>query len=125
MLYKSQLTFFLWKIVHTPTKATRLEHDPPWHQEILAQFPASEQKTKNENIFFKSQLAAKFTMGWLRWVGALRLEVSLAKEPYKRDDILQKRPVILRSLLIVANPYVYVWFYKSLLNLRCTIGRID
>jgi len=27
-----------------------------------------------------------------------------AKEPYKRDDILQKRPIILRSLLIVATP---------------------
>jgi len=29
-----------------------------------------------------------------------------AKEPYKRDDILQKRPIISRSLLIVATPYV-------------------
>jgi len=27
-----------------------------------------------------------------------------AKEPYKKDDILQKRPVFLRSLLIVATP---------------------
>jgi len=43
-------------------------------------------------------------MGWLRLVGPLKLQVSLAKEPYKRDYILQKRPVILRSLLIVATP---------------------
>ena len=43
--------------------------------------------------------------GWLRRVGSLKLQVSLAKEPYKTDDILQKRPVILRSLLIVATPY--------------------
>jgi len=28
------------------------------------------------------------------------------KGPYKRDYILQKRPTILRSLLIVATPYV-------------------
>jgi len=28
-----------------------------------------------------------------------------AKEPYIRDDIMQKRPIILRSLLIVATPY--------------------
>jgi len=28
-----------------------------------------------------------------------------AKEPYKRDYILQKRATILRSLLIVATPY--------------------
>ena len=34
------------------------------------------------------------------------MEVSFAKEPCKRDDMLQKRPMILRSLLIVATPYV-------------------
>jgi len=28
-----------------------------------------------------------------------------AKDPHKRDDILQKRPMILRSLLIVTTPY--------------------
>jgi len=43
-------------------------------------------------------------MGWLRFVGFLKLQVSVAKEPYERDDILQKRPIILRSLLIVATP---------------------
>ena len=45
-------------------------------------------------------------MGWLRLVGSLKLQVSFAKETYKRDDILQKRPMILRSLLIVATPYL-------------------
>ena len=35
----------------------------------------------------------------------LKLQVSFANEPYKTDDILQKRPIILRSLLIVATPY--------------------
>jgi len=44
-------------------------------------------------------------MGWLRLVGSLKLQVSFAKEAYKRDDILQKRPIILRRLLIVATPY--------------------
>jgi len=43
-------------------------------------------------------------MGWLRLVGALKVQVSFAEEPYKRDDILQKRPIILRRLLIVATP---------------------
>jgi len=56
--------------------------------------------------FLQSQLATKFTMGWLRLVGSVKLQVSFAKDPYKRDDILQKRPMILRSLLIVANPYI-------------------
>jgi len=45
-------------------------------------------------------------MGWLRLVGSLKLWVSVAKEPNKRDHILQKRPIILRSLLIVATRYV-------------------
>jgi len=49
---------------------------------------------------------------WLRLVGSLKLQVSFAQEPYKRDDILQKRPMILRSLLIVATPYdVYTCIY--------------
>jgi len=39
-------------------------------------------------------------------VGSLKLYVSFAKEPYKGDYILQKRPIIWRSLLIVATPYV-------------------
>ena len=45
-------------------------------------------------------------MGWLRLVGSLKLQVSFAKEPCKREDILQKRTIILRSLLIVATPQV-------------------
>ena len=36
----------------------------------------------------------------IRLVGSLKLQVSFATEPYKRDDILQKRSVIVRSLLI-------------------------
>jgi len=46
-------------------------------------------------------------MGWLHLVGSLKFQVSFAKEPYKRDYILQKRPVILRSLRIVATSYMY------------------
>ena len=45
-------------------------------------------------------------MGWLRPVGSLKLKVSFAKEPCKRDDMLQKRPVILRRLLIETTPYL-------------------
>jgi len=44
-------------------------------------------------------------MGWLRLVGSLNLQVSFAKDPHKRDDILQKRPILLRSLLIAATLY--------------------
>jgi len=46
----------------------------------------------------------KYDMRWLRLVGSLKSQVSFAKEPYKRDYILQKRPIILRNLLNVATP---------------------
>jgi len=52
------------------------------------------------------------------------LHVSFAKEPYKRDDILQKRPIILRSLLIVATPYVdegMLMLVPSSLSCACTL----
>ena len=48
-------------------------------------------------------IGGRSATGWLRLVGSLKL-VSFAKEPYKRDDIMQTRPIILRSLLIVATP---------------------
>jgi len=32
-------------------------------------------------------------MPWLWLVGSIKLSVSFAKEPYKRDDILQERPI--------------------------------
>ena len=37
---------------------------------------------------------------WLQLVGSLKLQGSFAKEPCKRDYILQKRPIILRRLQI-------------------------
>jgi len=61
-----------------------------WHSVPLIQARA----------FFNSKLY----MGWLRSVGSLKLWVSYANEPYKRDHILHKRPIILRSVLIVATP---------------------
>jgi len=59
-------------------------------------------------------------MGWLRLIGSLKLQVSFAKEPYKRDDILQKRRIILRSPLIVATPYDYT-MNASFIYLMCLI----
>jgi len=44
-------------------------------------------------------------MGWLQLVGSIRLQVFFAKEPYKRDDILPKRPIILSIVLTVATPH--------------------
>ena len=53
-------------------------------------------------------------MGWLRLVKTIKLYVSFAKEPHKRDDILHKKPRILSILLTVATPYLY-----SPLHLEC------
>jgi len=52
---------------------------------------------------YHEQLVSRIIMGWLRLVGSLELYVSFAKETYKKDNILQKSPVILK-LLIVATP---------------------
>jgi len=46
-----------------------------------------------------------FAMGCLQSVGSIKLQVSFGKEPYKRDNILHKRPKILSILLTVATSY--------------------
>ena len=46
-------------------------------------------------------------MGWLRLVGSLKLQVSFAEYRLFYRALLQKRPIILKSLLIVATPYSY------------------
>ena len=43
-------------------------------------------------------------MGWLWLVGSIKLQVSFAKEPYKKHENLRKRPIILSILLTVATP---------------------
>ena len=45
-------------------------------------------------------------MGWLRLVGSLKLSVSSTEYSLFCRALLQKRPIILRSLLIVATPYL-------------------
>ena len=45
------------------------------------------------------------TMGWLRLVGSLKLYVYFAEYRLFYMVLLQKRSIILRSLLIVATPY--------------------
>jgi len=44
-------------------------------------------------------------MGWLRLVGSLKWQVSFAEYCLFYRALLQKRPIILRSLLIEATPY--------------------
>jgi len=44
-------------------------------------------------------------MGWLRVVGSLILYISFAEHSLFYRALLQRRPIILKSLLIVATPY--------------------
>ena len=44
-------------------------------------------------------------MGWLRLVGSIELSVSFAEYRLFYRALLQKRRIILRSLLIEATPY--------------------
>ena len=46
-------------------------------------------------------------MGWLRLVGALKLQVSFAEYRFFYRALLQKKPIIFRSLLIVATQYLF------------------
>ena len=56
----------------------------------------------HECVMAHSWLGHVTDMDWSRLVvRSLQLQVSFANEPYKRDYILRKRPIILRSLLIV------------------------
>ena len=51
--------------------------------------------------------------GWLRLVGSLQIWVSFAKEPCKRDYVLQKRSVFFRRLLTIAPPHPFLHFEAS------------
>jgi len=44
-------------------------------------------------------------MGWLRLVGCLKSQVSFAEYSFFYRAFWQKRPAILRSLLMIATPY--------------------
>jgi len=55
---------------------------------------------------FERRLPRKTTsMGWLQWVGCLKIQVSLQNTDLFCRALLQKRPIFLSILLIVATPY--------------------
>jgi len=63
-------------------------------------------------------------MGKLRLVGSLTLYVSFSEYDLFYRALLQKRPIILRSLLIVATPYLLVHGYE-INTWTCNICRIE
>ena len=95
----------------------------------------------HETIFIhKSLCIAKWTrhsdMRWLRLVGSLKSYVSFAKEPYKRDYILQKRRIILEEptnrsrpiLVCIYNIYIYMctrFYIYAITYMRQWTGHSD
>jgi len=57
-----------------------------------------------------------FDMGWLRLVGCLKIQVSLQNIGLFCTALLQKRPIFLSILLIVATPYVRYSTYFDMWN---------
>jgi len=70
-----------------------------WHGQYVTSWHFEERLRDERVIWWEA-------MGRLPLVHSLKLYVSFAKEPCKRDDILKRRPIILRSVLIVATTYV-------------------
>ena len=82
----------------------------------------------NIYTFVHTSLCKLLDMGWLRLAGSLKLQVSFAKEPYKRDYILQKKTSNFkkptnRSHRIHAYMSMYtgmcMYMYKSGLQFTC------
>jgi len=58
-----------------------------------------------QHICVYVNMCVRVCMGWLRLVGSLKLQVSFAEHRLFYRALLQKRPILLRSLLIVATKY--------------------
>jgi len=80
--------------------------------------------SEHTGIHVCTDVSMNQAMVWLRLVGSLKLYVSFAKEPYKRDHTLQKRPIILRSLLIKATPYLLVCQGRQSCNPSSMTGNV-
>jgi len=46
--------------------------------------------TSKCRLYFPPRMTHMTTMGWLKFVGSIKLQVSFAKEPYKRDSYSAK-----------------------------------
>jgi len=91
------------------TSHMRISHVAHMNQSrhVRHSMPASMSHTNASYLPYEWVMPHLWTrhMGWLRLVGFLKLYVSFAEYSLFYRSFLQKRPTILRSLLIVANPY--------------------
>jgi len=118
-----------WRIYMWVTTHPYVCHDPstfvPWLLHMCTMTHVFVRRLQVKRREFKSwTMNSKAAMGWLWMVGSIKLHVSFAKEPYKREDILQKRPVILRSLPIVATPYKQIFSAVSSIHSIICLYRV-
>jgi len=85
------------------------------HINYLSGIPSEHTSGKHQHKYLQHNSIKSLTwflhmclMRWLRLVGSLKLYVSFAKYRLLYRALLQKRPMILRSLLIVATPYLHL-----------------
>jgi len=83
-----------WQHTHTYTH-THAHTNTCTHRHTHQAFTRTRRRAKRHSTTCES-----CHMGWLRLVGSFKLKVSFAKETYKRDDILQKRPMILAATCV-------------------------
>jgi len=99
-------------------KMSRTQNCEFWTQkayELKRPFESSKWYELTISLWVLNSKAIWLHMGWLRLVGSLKLQVSFAEYSLFYRALLQKRLVILRSLLIgwslliVATPYPRRW----------------
>jgi len=91
---------------HTATHCNTLQHTATHRNTssiYICMYLSSTMRIRHHHLVTRS-CHAYVHMGWLRLIGSLKLQVSFAKEPYKRYYILQKRLIFSRSLQVVATP---------------------
>jgi len=67
-----------------------------------------------------------YLMGWLRWVGSIKWQVSFAEYSLFYRSLLQKRPIILSILLTKATPYQTLGANTCLYLTQCDmLARIE
>ena len=75
------------------------------HEWVVSHTWMSRATHMNESCHTHEYVMSETGMGWLRLVGSFKSHVSFAEYSLFYRALLQKRPIIWRSLLIVATPY--------------------
>jgi len=103
-----------WDRCHRPFLKTKRKHNT-FKKAQYIQHSRYALDTRNHWIWqfwCMKPIRSQSTMGWLRLVGFLKLQVSFEEYSVFCMVLSEKRPIILRSLLIVATPYL-----KSIMHL--------